>query len=185
MVKVIEEAFGAVKLIELDVFGDERGFFCERYHKEKFADLGINQDFIQDNHSRSAPGILRGLHYQVNPAQAKLVGCITGKIFDVAVDLRENSETYGQYYAAELSAENAQLLLVPAGFAHGFYVIGDEPANVTYKVDGIYNPAGDGGIIYNDPDIGIKWPGNEFLLSEKDKNLQSFEEYRQNPLFKV
>ena len=124
-----------LKVIQLDVHGDVRGFFIERYHKQKFADFGIDCDFVQDNHSRSAPSVLRGLHYQHTEPQGKLVGVVRGRIWDVSVDIRPHSPTYGEYFGAEISAENGRLLWIPAGFAHGFCVLGDEPADISYKVD--------------------------------------------------
>jgi len=168
--------------VTLDKFGDERGFFVERFNKAKFADAGLPIDFDQDNHSRSAPGVLRGLHYQTEPYQGKLVGCLNGSIWDVAVDIRPSSPTYGQWYGTELSDNNAKLLWIPPGFAHGFCVLGDKPADVLYKVVGLYNPKTDAGISYNDTDIGINWPIDSPTLSAKDQNLISFAQYKQNPV---
>src|ERR1700727_1514521 len=140
--KVIDCPLDGLKVIELDVHGDPRGFFVERFHIKRFAEAGLPHIFMQDNHSRSAPGILRGLHYQFSPPQGKLVGAIAGRIWDVAVDVRPDSPTYGQHFTIELSDENATLLWVPAGFAHGFCVIGDVPADVIYKVTAPYGPGG-------------------------------------------
>ncbi|MEP6789605.1 MAG: dTDP-4-dehydrorhamnose 3,5-epimerase [Acidobacteriota bacterium] len=165
-------------LIELCVNGDQRGFFTERFKRSVFSEQGITADFVQDNHSRSAPGVLRGLHYQYSPQQGKLVGVTRGKIWDVAVDIRPDSATYGQSYGVELSDMNGRLLWVPAGFAHGFCVLGDEPADVLYKTTAEYNAAAEDGIIWSDPDLAIKWPIDEPKVSERDTNLQSFEEYR-------
>lgn len=170
-----------LKLIQLKLFGDSRGFFVERFNQEKFAEAGLPTTFVQDNHSRSAPGILRGLHYQHSPAQGKLVGVVNGSILDVAVDIRPDSATYGQYEAVELSCKNAHLLWVPKGFAHGFCVLGDEPADVMYKVTGRYNAEGEGGIRYDDPDLAIDWPVKNPIISERDKTLASFKEYDINP----
>lgn len=156
-------------LIKPQVFDDGRGFFLELYKHSDFATAGIQEHLVQDNYSKSAKGVLRGLHYQKNPkAQGKLVTCIKGKIFDVAVDIRAGSPHYGKWAGVELSAENKHLLYVPAGFAHGFQVVSDT-AEVLYKCTEEYSPANDRGIIWNDPDLGIAWPLNDPLLSGKDK----------------
>src|SRR5205823_71251 len=139
--KVLPVEIKGLALVELKVHGDARGFFVERYQHDRFRDHGLPSNFVQDNHSRSAPGVLRGLHYQVNPGQGKLVGVIRGRIWDVAVDIRPNSPTYGKHVAVELSDMNGRLLWIPPGFAHGFCVLGEEPADVLYKVDAAYNPA--------------------------------------------
>ena len=159
------------------VFGDERGFFMETYKSSDFVKAGIDEDFVQDNHSRSIKGVLRGLHFQTSPyEQGKLVRCIKGIIFDVAVDIRENSPTFGKWYATILSCENKKMLWIPKGFAHGFLTLSDS-AEIIYKVSGAeYNPAHDGGIKWNDPDIGINWPFKEYdikypILSAKDEKL--------------
>jgi len=136
--------------------------------------------FVQDNHSRSFPNVLRGLHYQ--PGQGKLVSVIRGRIWDVAVDIRPDSETLGQHYSVELSDENGRMLWIPSGFAHGFCVLGDQPADVLYKVTSVYNPVGEGGIAYDDPELGIKWPIENPIISARDKAQQSFASYRKaNP----
>ncbi len=179
--KLLNCPIEGLKVIQLDIRGDSRGFFVERYHRDKMLALGISENFVQDNHSRSAPNILRGLHYQNNPAQGKLVGVTSGKVWDVAVDIRPASKTYGQYHAVELSGDNGILFWIPAGFAHGFCVMGDEPADMLYKVSGLYNAAGEGGISYNDPELGINWPIANPLISERDKGLRSFAEYKKNP----
>lgn len=179
----IEDCFiEGLKIIRLAVHGDARGFFVERYHEAKLAALGFHEEFIQDNHSRSAPGILRGLHWQANPPQGKLVGVTRGRVWDVAVDIRPDSATYGQHHAVELSAENGVLCWIPAGFAHGFCVLGDEPADMLYKVSGPYNPAGEGGIRYDDPDLTIDWPVKYPVISPRDEGLMSFAQYRANPV---
>ena len=170
-----------LRIIALDVLGDARGFFVERYNAAKFAAAGLPTDFAQDNHSRSAPGILRGLHYQHTPAQGKLVGATRGRIWDVAVDIRPDSTTYGQHFGIELSGDNGLLLWVPPGFAHGFCVLGDEPADVMYKVSGLYSAAGEGGLMYNDPDLAIKWPILNPTISTRDQGQKSFAEYQENP----
>jgi dTDP-4-dehydrorhamnose 3,5-epimerase len=172
-----------LKIIELKVNGDQRGFFVERFHKERFADAGLPTDFAQDNHSRSAPGVLRGLHYQYSPPQGKLVGVTRGRVWDVAVDIRPGSPTYGRYYGVELSDENGLLFWMPAGFAHGFCVLGHEPADMLYKVTGTYNAQGEGGIRFDDPDIAIKWPIeiSQAIISQRDTNQPSFKEYTAHP----
>ena len=164
-----------VILIKPKVFQDERGFFLETYKKSDFEKAGINAEFVQDNHSKSVKGVLRGLHFQKKPfAQGKLVRCVRGKIFDVAVDIRKGSPTFGKWVGYELSEENRYILWIPEGFAHGFLTLSEE-AEVIYKVSGgEYSPQHDAGIIWNDPDINIKWPVNqvkEIILSEKDKKL--------------
>lgn len=158
-----------VILVKPVVYKDSRGFFMETFKTAEFAEAGITADFIQDNQSRSIKGVLRGLHYQLPPfAQAKLVRCLSGKIFDVAVDIRKNSDTFGRWVGAVLSSENGEMLFIPEGFAHGFYTLSDF-ADVLYKVSGKYSPNHERGIIWNDPDIGISWPEGDVLLSEKDE----------------
>jgi dTDP-4-dehydrorhamnose 3,5-epimerase len=178
--KLRECPIEGLKVIELAVHGDARGFFVERYHKQKLADIGLDVDFVQDNHSRSAPNILRGLHYQHTPPQGKLVGVTRGAVWDVAVDIRPNSPTYGQYHGVELTGENGVLFWIPAGFAHGFCVLGDEPVDMLYKVSGLYNQAGEGGIRYDDPQLAIDWPIKNPLISARDEGLMSFAEYQVN-----
>ena len=165
-----------VILIKPKVFGDERGFFMETYKKEDFERAGIRGEFIQDNHSRSRYGVLRGLHFQKEPyAQAKIVRCIRGIIFDVAVDLRKDSPTFGKWVGVILSEFNKHQLYVPRGFAHGFCVL-SEVAEVVYKVDNKYAPDYEGGVMWNDEDIGIEWPIDEPILSEKDKKWPTLKE---------
>lgn len=159
-----------VIIIRPKVLGDERGFFMETYHGRRFADAGLPTDFVQDNHSRSRQGTLRGLHYQIQQAQGKLVRAIAGEIYDVAVDIRRSSPTFGQWVGLTLSAENKQQLWVPAGFAHGFYVLSDF-AEVTYKTTDFYAPEWERTVLWNDPALGVEWPilaGQEPLLSPKD-----------------
>jgi dTDP-4-dehydrorhamnose 3,5-epimerase len=180
--KVTPLAIADVLLVELDVFSDERGFFVARYQAEQFREYGLPTEFAQDNHSRSRPGVLRGLHFQHTPAQGKLVGVSRGTIWDVAVDIRADSPTYGHYVCAELSDENGRLLWIPAGFAHGFCVLGDEPADVLYKVDAPYNPRGEVGITWNDPDLAVPWPVTPSIVSARDiQSAISFADYRANP----
>lgn len=159
-----------VILIKPKIHGDNRGFFMESYKKSEFFANGIDVEFNQDNHSKSTKGVLRGLHYQAAPyGQAKVVRCVKGKIYDVAVDIRQNSKTFGQYVKVELSEENKQMLYIPIGFAHGFVALTDE-VEILYKASGEYAPQADRGILWNDPDINIDWGINfEPLLSDKDR----------------
>lgn len=158
-------------LIKPKVFGDGRGFFMETYKKSDFSKNGVDVEFVQDNHSKSSKGVLRGLHYQAAPrAQAKLVRCTRGKIYDVAVDLRKDSKTFGQWQKVELSEDNMHMFYIPAGFAHGFVVLSDE-AELIYKTSAEFCPELDRGLLWNDPKINIDW-GIDFepILSDKDKN---------------
>lgn len=158
-----------VMVVQPRVFEDERGSFMETYKRSDFAAAGIREHFVQDNHSISSKNVLRGLHYQKNPnAQGKLVRCIRGKIFDVAVDIRKGSPTFRQWVGVELSEENRLMLYIPPAFAHGFVVLGDA-AEVVYKCTKEYSPADEGGIIWNDPGLNIDWPVKEPLLSGKDE----------------
>lgn len=158
-----------VLLIVPKVFGDPRGFFLEVYKASDFHNGGIHLDFLQDSHSKSQKGVLRGLHYQINPkAQGKLLRCIRGTIFDVAVDIRKNSPHYGKWVGEELSEENKKMLWVPPGFAHGFIAL-EDGTEVIYKTTGEYAPEMDRGIRWNDPDIGVEWPSIPQVLSEKDQ----------------
>lgn len=160
-----------VILIEPRVFGDERGYFMETYNKADFIEAGITCEFVQDNQSKSIKGVLRGLHYQKQYPQAKLVRVTKGEVFDVAVDLRKNSPTYAQYVGIVLSAEKKNMLYIPKGFAHGFLVLSDE-AEFTYKCDEFYYPEDEGGIRWDDPTVGIEWPEVEsgYLLNARDAN---------------
>jgi dTDP-4-dehydrorhamnose 3,5-epimerase len=160
-----------VILIEPRIFPDERGFFMESYKYSDFAAFGIKEQFVQDNQSRSTRGVLRGLHYQKAPkAQGKLVRVVVGEIFDVGVDIRQGSPTYGKWVGEQLSAENKRMLYIPPGFAHGFCVL-SELADVTYKVTEEFSPEHDEGIIWNDPDIGVDWPIENPIVSTKDAAL--------------
>lgn len=167
--KVIESKLKGVKLIEPKAFGDHRGFFMESYNEKVFKENGILENFIQDNHSLSKEaGVLRGMHYQLAPkAQTKLIRVATGAIYDVVVDMRKGSPTYGQWEGYILSEHNKRQLLVPKGFAHGFCTI-TEDVNVLYKVDELYSPEHDRGIAWDDEDLGINWPVFNPILSEKD-----------------
>lgn len=166
---IIETKLSGVKLVEPDVFGDHRGFFMESYNLKKFREKGLNYNFVQDNQSLSKePGVLRGLHYQLSPkAQTKLVRVLTGAIFDVAVDIRKDSPTYGQWVGVILSEYNKRQLLIPKGFAHGFCTLVPD-TQVAYKVDEYYSPQHDRGIRWDDPSIGIDWPISNPILSDKD-----------------
>ncbi|MDR3559709.1 MAG: dTDP-4-dehydrorhamnose 3,5-epimerase [Candidatus Pacebacteria bacterium] len=168
----IETKFKDAWLIEPKVFQDERGFFLEPYSKRKFLEAEIEADFVQDNHSLSTKtGVLRGLHFQNPPhTQAKLVRVTKGKVYDVIVDLRKNSETYGKWQGFKLSNENFQMLFVPRGFAHGFLTLEDN-TEFEYKCDNFYEPSAESGIIWNDPDLNINWPIENPVLSEKDAQL--------------
>jgi len=157
-----------VLLVTPQVFGDDRGFFMETYNQQKAADLGLPTEFVQDNHSKSAKGVLRGLHYQSPQWQGKLVRVVQGEIFDVAVDIRAGSPTFGQWVGFYLNDENKQQLYVPEGFAHGF-VVTSETAEVVYKCTSLYEPAQEGSLLWNDPKIGIEWPIDSPLLSAKDE----------------
>ncbi|GAA0310715.1 dTDP-4-dehydrorhamnose 3,5-epimerase [Gracilibacillus halotolerans] len=169
---ILETYLEGVFIIEPKVYGDHRGWFMETYNESSFREESLNINFLQDNHSFSAvKGTLRGLHYQKNPkAQTKLVRCTKGAIYDVAVDIRKGSKTYGSWYGIELSAENKKQILIPKGFAHGFLTLTDN-VEVQYKVDEFYSPEDDRSILWNDPEIGVDWPTNiEPILSDKDIN---------------
>ena len=180
---LIESAFSDAFLIELDIFRDERGFFTESYNKQLFKNNNLDFNFVQDNHSLSLKsGVIRGLHYQLSPmAQTKLVHVLTGAIYDVIVDIRKNSKTYGKWQGFILSEENKRHLLVPRGFAHGICTLVDN-TQVFYKVDNYYSPAHDSGIIWNDTTLKIDWPISNPILSEKDKRLKTFVEVDGNEI---
>ena len=168
-----------LKVVTPTVFGDARGYFVETYNYNDFKEAGIDCVFVQDNQSASKKGVLRGLHFQINYPQDKLVRVIKGEVFDVAVDLRKGSPTFGQWHGVLLSEENKKQFFVPKGFAHGFLVLSDY-AEFCYKVTDFYHPNDEGGLMYNDPAIGVDWPipeGMELILSDKDKKHGSFEEY--------
>ena len=169
---IIDTALPEVKRIALDVFPDARGFFTERYAQDKFAALGIPETFVQDNHSRSLPGVIRGLHFQQDRPQGKLVGVLRGHILDVAVDIRPSSPNFGKHAAVELKADS-ELLWIPAGFAHGFCVLGAEPADMLYKVTAPYNPQGEAGIHYS----LLDWPVANPILSPRDAQLPTLEDF--------
>ena len=173
--KVIETKLPGVLIIEPKVFGDARGFFKETFQAERYQEAGIEYEFVQDNHSRSQKGVLRGLHFQISKPQGKLVSCSKGAVFDVAVDIDTESNTYGQYVGVELSEENNKQLWVPPGYAHGFCVL-SETADFQYKCTDYYDPSDEGGLIWDDPDVAIDWPIDQPLLSDKDAKLPTLRE---------
>ncbi|PIV84022.1 MAG: dTDP-4-dehydrorhamnose 3,5-epimerase [Candidatus Moranbacteria bacterium CG_4_10_14_3_um_filter_44_15] len=177
----IETSLKGACIIKPKVFRDERGFFLEFWNEKVFAENGIAAKFVQDNHSLSVKkGVLRGLHFQLPPnEQAKLVRVTRGKVYDVIVDLRKNSETFGKWEGFELSAENFQMLFIPRGFAHAYCMLEDNTEFI-YKVDNFYAPESDSGIIWNDPDLAINWPTKDPILSEKDSKLQELKNFK-NP----
>ena len=176
MFKFNKTEIEGVYIIESQVFGDNRGYFLETYNKKDFDNAGLKYDFVQDNQSKSRKGVLRGLHFQKNHPQAKLVRVLEGEVFDVAVDLRKDSKTYGKWVGVILTAENKKQFMIPRGFAHGFVVLSDE-ATFAYKCDDFYHPEDEGGIMWNDPEVNIKWPfEGEVILSEKDKKHPSLKD---------
>lgn len=174
--KIIETSIPDLKIVEPQVFGDERGWFVESWNQAKFEDLGLNYQFAQDNHSMSVKNTLRGLHFQTEPGQAKLIRAVKGKIWDVAVDIRPESPTFKKWVGVELSEENHLMFMVPIGFAHGFCVLSEE-AEVCYKCTSVYNPQTEAGILWNDPEVGVEWPIDIPLLSERDQQAPSLSEY--------
>ncbi len=170
-IKVTTCEIEGLKVIEPTVFGDERGYFVETYNYNDFAEVGIDCQFVQDNQSGSKKGVLRGLHFQKNFPQDKLVRVISGEVFDVAVDLREGSKTYGKWFGVALSAENKKQFYIPKNFAHGFLVL-SESAEFAYKCTDFYHANDEGGLLWSDPDIGVEWPipeGMELVISDKDQ----------------
>ena len=176
--KFISTEIPGVIIVEPDVFGDHRGFFMESWHAEKFAEAGIDAQFVQDNHSRSNQGILRGLHYQIEQPQGKLVRVLSGEVFDVAVDLRRDSPTFGKWFGMTLNDTDKKMLWVSPGFAHGFYVV-SEQADFFYKCTELYAPEYERAIRWDDPDLAIDWPiasGQEPVLAPKDAAAKSFKD---------
>jgi dTDP-4-dehydrorhamnose 3,5-epimerase len=167
---------GEIKVIAPKVFEDHRGFFMEAYRQDLFTSLGIPYNFVQDNHSRSVKGVVRGLHFQWDAPMAKLMRVTLGRVFLVAVDIRKGSPTLGQWYGLEVSAENKRQVFAPPGFARGFCVLSDV-AELQYKCTALYNPKTEGSIRWNDPDIGVVWPVEEALVSDKDAQAQSFAQW--------
>jgi dTDP-4-dehydrorhamnose 3,5-epimerase len=175
-----ELKISGVVLVKPRLFPDDRGYFFETYKRSEFSLAGINENFVQDNYSVSSKSVIRGLHYQKEPkAQAKLVSATVGKIFDVAVDMRRNSPTYGDWVAAELSEENRHMMFIPSGCAHGFCVLSDN-AEVSYKASDEYSPSHEAGVIWNDPDLNVQWPVGAPVLSDKDLELPSFRDADNN-----
>lgn len=171
-----------LKVITPQVLGDARGYFMESYNYNDFKEAGIDVVFVQDNQSASVKNVLRGLHFQINHPQDKLVRVINGEVFDVAVDLREGSATYGKWHGVILSAENKKQFFVPKGFAHGFVVLSDY-AEFAYKCSDFYHPGDEGGLMYNDPDIGVEWPfepGTELIMSDRDQKWGGIKEYTES-----
>jgi len=184
-VNFIETSIEGVYIIEPTVVGDNRGYFMESYSKRDFEEAGLTMNFVQDNESKSKKGVLRGLHFQTKHTQGKLVRVVEGEVFDVAVDLREGSPTFGKWTGVTLTAENKKQFYIPEGFAHGFLVL-SETATFQYKCTDYYAPEYDGGVLWNDPEIGIEWPLEgieEVLLSDKDQKQQTLKEFmsKENP----
>ena len=177
-IKVTRCEIEGLCVIEPTVFRDERGYFVETYNYNDFSAEGLDMKFVQDNQSMSVKGVLRGLHFQKQFPQGKLVRAIRGSVFDVAVDLREGSKTFGKWFGVELTAENKKMFYIPEGFAHGFLVLSDE-AEFAYKVTDFYHPGDEGGLAYNDPQIGVEWPieeGMQLILSEKDQKWKGLQD---------
>lgn len=177
--KKVETGIRDLYVIEPTVFGDNRGFFMETYSKKDFNEIGLTMDFVQDNHSKSKKGVLRGLHFQIKHTQGKLVRVTKGSVYDVAIDLRKGSETFGKWYGVELTEENKKMFYIPEGFAHGFLTLEDE-TEFQYKCTDYYAPEFDSGVLWNDKNINIEWNLEKYglneetiLLSEKDKNQQT------------
>jgi len=168
--KIIQTNLPGVLIIEPKVFGDTRGFFKETFQAQRYRDAGIEYDFVQDNHSRSQKGVLRGLHFQITKPQGKLVSCSQGAVFDVAVDVDPLSASFGQYVGIELTEDNHRQMWIPPGYAHGFCVLTDT-ADFQYMCTDYYDPSGEAGLIWNDPDVAIEWPIEQPLLSDKDAKL--------------
>jgi len=178
--KKIDTFIQGLFIIEPAVFNDERGFFMETYNHKEFSQLGINTIFVQDNHSKSKKGVLRGLHFQKKHPQAKLIRVVSGTIYDIAVDLRKKSPTFGKWYGIELSSENKKQIYIPQGFAHGFLTLSEE-ADVLYKASDYYHPEDEYGIIWNDPDLNINWQVDKvdsIIISQKDKSFKSFDKIK-------
>lgn len=181
--EVIDLDIEGLKLVKPTQHSDSRGFFMERFNKRDFGLNDLPTNFVQDNHSRSSQGVLRGFHYQFKEPQGKLVGVVSGAIWDVAIDLRWNSPTFGKSFGIELNEENSYLLWIPPGFAHGFAVLNrSKMADVLYKATSLYNPDGERGLRWNDPNINVKWPIHQPLVSQRDQSLGSFFEYKSSDL---
>lgn len=183
--KRIDTEIEGLCIIEPTVFGDNRGYFMETYSKPDFKEIGIDEEFVQDNQSKSKKGVLRGLHFQIENTQGKLVRVIKGEVFDVAVDLRRDSKTFGKWFGVTLSEDNKKMFYIPPYFAHGFLVLSDE-AEFTYKCTDVYNHSAESGLLYSDKDIGIEWPkvDAEILTSEKDTKWQTLEQFKNSDIWK-
>ena len=179
-IKIESEHLNGLVVLKPQVFEDERGFFLEAYRTDQFKELGLPTNFVQDNHSRSMKGVLRGLHFQWEPPMGKLMRVTYGSAFLVAVDIRKNSPSLGKWYGEVVSSENKKQIYAPAGFARGFCVLSDF-AEIQYKCTGLYNNKAESGFLWNDSEIGIKWPVSDLTLSEKDKNAQSFSDWLSKP----
>lgn len=173
----VETRLGGLVLVEAQVHSDERGFLVETFHDDQLKELGIDCRFVQDNQSRSLKGTLRGIHFQTKPGQAKLVRCARGRVLDVAVDLRCDSPTYGQWEGHELSDETQRLLFIPVGFGHGFCVLSDD-ADVLYRLSSYYRPETEAGFAWDDPDVAIEWPAMGHLISDRDRDAPKFAEVK-------
>ena len=182
--RVTKTPMEGLVILNIDHIQDDRGFFIESWNKRDLAEAGLSYEFVQDSHSRSSYGVLRGLHYQdMRAPMAKLVRCTMGRILDVAVDLRMSSPTFGRPFTIELTSENKTQLLVPVGFAHGFATLSDV-CEVQYKQTDYYQPSCEAGIAWNDPEVGINWPIKDPVLSKRDQNQMSLKQYRANPAFR-
>lgn len=179
--KRVDTAIPGVAIVRPEVFDDGRGYFFESYHEQKFLDIGIATRFVQDNRSRSRQGVLRGLHFQLKYPQAKLCSVLWGEVFDVVVDIRVGSPYFGRWVGTILSEENKHQIYVPEGFAHGFLVLSEE-AEFTYKCGDFYHPEDEGGVLWNDPDIGIAWPEMAYTLSDKDRRYSSLSDIPKHKL---
>jgi dTDP-4-dehydrorhamnose 3,5-epimerase len=180
---VTETPLQGLVIVDIDYFRDERGFFIESWHRRDFAAAGLDLEFVQEGHSRSGYGILRGMHYQdLSAPMGKLIRCTVGKIFDVAVDLRVSSPTFGKWFSLELSADTMRQLYIPPGFAHGFEALA-EAVEVQYKQTGFYTPASEGTLAWNDSDVAIQWPVSNPTLSRRDQSATSLKEYLKHPAF--
>lgn len=175
MFEILEAGLKGLLLVESDVHGDERGFLVETYRADAWLEVGVDPAFVQENHSRSGKRTLRGLHFQTSPGQAKLVRCARGRVFDVAVDLRRASETFGQWRGYELDDIQHRQLLIPVGFAHGFCVL-SEVADIAYKLSSYYDSETEKGIAWDDPDVGVEWPVSDPILSERDRGAPRLSE---------
>jgi dTDP-4-dehydrorhamnose 3,5-epimerase len=183
-IRVLKTNFDGVMIIDVDAFQDHRGFFTESYHKQRFAEHGLNYMFVQDNHSRSFRNVLRGFHYQdMTAPQFRLIRCTVGEVWDVVVDLRMESPTFGRWFGVSLTADSKKQILIPPEFAHAFIALSDF-AEIQYKCTGYHTPSAEWTLAWDDPDIAVPWPVKNPVLSDRDKSGMSFKEYLKNPVFK-